>query len=1168
MSQETINKSLQNTLISPLTHDLLWSQFLNTMSYELQNMRDKYSEIKDNWNINKSDKSNLIRIAESFGYTPNLTINNTLSMAKKEIESIPYRIREKTNYLGYNLIFQQNNSLGEIFNYYWNGKKLIKVIDYEKTITNLINSDHYSPFLGIETKKNYSSILNSDTPLLDYTLNGEKQYDPITNLRYYSLDQKIGSSVWKLDIAYMQTPTKHLGIEYFPQNYYCIYTSTLGVAKEGISTYENQIEMSDYYVEKSMTIKINDIVLHTSIEVSDNKEYFVDENGILDINSYFDIKNNLVHLEFNEVPIDYEISVSYNIDLIMTADYFYYLERGMDYNRRCPIIPHSGIFLSVDIASSRGSDFYHPNENNYTVPDLKIKAITASSYNRFITLTNTSRLDNAWDEQGQPSGQSNYILDSLMKWTLDSRTTEKEDLAKNFKYIAYGNKPLNMVNEENNQIFNQNSMIFYYNLNSENYSSTIYDNSSNQINCTVVGDDLKIDSVIDKSLNFNGETYAYSNSSLAIDSSQDYTLGMWFRASSLTDALNGTIFDSFINISFDYINNKLIIDGNEFDCDKNYHFLCLFFDHTTNTVTVYIDNVNCGQFNFTIISSSSVIYLGTDSTMTDNFYGEIDNVWLLAKTITSTQMSYIFENKISIISHMGNRMSYYELSDDEIYNDNDNDNNYLLIQSYIKSMDINNEQTMLKYDASDSANYTYTTRFSPIIPAYFKMNYTNSLGKTVTIKSNEEGIFYNAESGKIITGDINFDKGVWNLTKNTIQSVSQKPIIKIDDPSYGYKKSYSKLYNVDNKNDGTNKWYSSYDVKTQEHGDEIVADGYDVSSSTETTSTFIYKSSDDSSLTDIYSNNEESFYIYVDGEKSSPINIYNVDLDDAQTPLFSKDNGKTLYPTLSDLASTTNQIKAYVDLGESSATTIYSKDGGITMYLDVACSTEKQVKKFYTMIENNRTTFYTLGTSTIGYSNLSFTSIVEKGEEYYSLAFNPMSLVIKTAESDLKSTLTPYYIIYEYNNVYTLDYIKNFQVYVELSAIQLVKSSVKFYFWMTEDGILKKKSATVDAQGGISGDNIDITVSSFDYNTNVLSVTFIAPINSDIIVSYEYYYSLDIDYTKPVIMNYKIQKSTMINEIGLEDENHELLAYMTFPNLEFNAIYNNVSVMFAISKTS
>ena len=161
-----------------------------------------------------------------------------------------------------------------------------------------------------------------------------------------------------------------------------------------------------------------------------------------------------------------------------------------------------------------------------------------------------------------------------------------------------------------------------------------------------------------------------------------------------------------------------------------------------------------------------------------------------------------------------------------------------------------------------------------------------------------------------------------------------------------------------------------------------------------------------------------------------------------------------------------------------------------------------------------------------------------------------------------------YYDIHEYTNVYTLDYIQNFQVSIELSNIQLVKNSIVFYFWMTEDGVLTKKSASVDAQGGISGDNINTLLSSFDYNTNILSVMFYNEVNSDIIVSYEYYHSLDIDYSKPIMMNYKIQKSTMVNEIGLEDENHELMAYMTFPNIEFHTIYNNISALFAIAKSS
>ena len=51
-------------------------------------------------------------------------------------------------------------------------------------------------------------------------------------------------------------------------------------------------------------------------------------------------------------------------------------------------------------------------------------------------------------------------------------------------------------------------------------------------------------------------------------------------------------------------------------------------------------------------------------------------------------------------------------------------------------------------------------------------------------------------------------------------------------------------------------------------------------------------------------------------------------------------------------------------------------------------------------------------------------------------------------------------------------------------------------------------------------------------------------------------------------MNYKTKNSIKINEIGLEDENHELMAYMTFPDVEFNTIYDNLSALFAISKSS
>ena len=112
---------------------------------------------------------------------------------------------------------------------------------------------------------------------------------------------------------------------------------------------------------------------------------------------------------------------------------------------------------------------------------------------------------------------------------------------------------------------------------------------------------------------------------------------------------------------------------------------------------------------------------------------------------------------------------------------------------------------------------------------------------------------------------------------------------------------------------------------------------------------------------------------------------------------------------------------------------------------------------------------------------------------------------------------------------------------------------------------MKKYTAEVNEQGGISGENI--ISGQFNYLTNTLYVNFNEKITSDIPISYNYYYSLDLDYTKPLTMNYKIEKSIRINEIGLEDENHELLAYMTFPNVEFHTIYDNLSAMFAIAKS-
>lgn len=1178
MSQEIINKALQKTLISPLTSDLLWSQFLEANSYELENLRKQFDDIKYNWDINKNDKNNLIRISESFGYTPNLVINNTISMAKREIESLPFRIREKTTYNGYKLIFQQNGFLGETFNYYWNGKKLVKSLDYDSILINLRNSNHYSPFFGITPIKNFSSMINSTDIILDYLVNGEKTYDN-DNIRNYSLDQR-WNPYWKLDTPYTKLPTSHVGIEYFPYTYYCTYHSSLGYASKDISEYSTNISQKNFYIPKSMKIIINDEILDTTITVDNEKEYISDSKGILNPLSYYDTNNGTIYLIFDIIPTDYEISISYDIDIFIASDYFYYLEQGMEYNRRCPIIPHTGVFLTADIAQVRGSDFYYSNEGDYTVHDLKLKAQTVSSYNKYITLSEVSKLDNAKNSEGNPSGKENYKLDDTIKWFLDTSTSATESLIKKFKYIASGNKALPISNEKYSQIFNQTYLLFAYNLNNDNNSELIRDASTNNLNCQIHGDYVKINGIIDKSLNFNGDTWAISDLQLNIDNDKNYTLGLWFNANKTPNTSIECLFDNFINISYNYNNEKIIINNNQFDCSKNTnHFLCININSSSSIATVYVDNIELGTFSISIVSTSNRIYIGIDSLLAEPFYGIIDNLWLIGKSLSEDEMSYIYNNEITVISHMGNRLNYYELSEDEIYDGDD----YTLIQSYVKAMDITDEYVTLNNNDDETENYTFQTNIYPILNPYFEIKYKDNYNRDITIKSNEKGELYNLSSGEIITGNIDYENGICNLAKNTIKSKSQ---YKIAEPN---KQTYANAYNQIIY-DGTisSKWYEHYNESLpqgSQYSDEIVADEYDISTTTSVDKKSLYYADDDtSSAPKPYvweNNNDEKYYVKIENNNmvsNTYIGAYTVNGDSDETVLFSTD-GRTLYPNLSNLINGTNQLHAYFDMGESTGTTLYSLLPSTSsiqvMYLDVKSAvgsvSTKSIRKYYYEIHDENTNAdttiycYTINNGTDYYSDLSFSQQITPSSTIHQCYFNPMETPINSTQTELKLTLKEER--YAYTNLTTIIYISSFSEDITsfLSEhVDIIPNTITFNYWITSNSELVKYTAVVYADGTINGYNI--SSGSFDYETNVLTVNFANKINSDVVTSFEYYYTLDIDTSKALILNYKSEKSIMINEIGLEDENHELMAYMTFPQIEFHSIYNNISAMFAINR--
>lgn len=1165
MLQESINKFFQKNLISPLTTDKLWSQFLEAYSQEFILIHNKFSEIKNTWNIEFKDKDNLIRLAETFGYTPNLTINNSIESIKKEVESVPYRIREKSTYDGYKFIFKQNNYNGEIFSYISDKYKLVKSVDYISTLNNILNSYKYLPFNGVIPTHNENYVDNNNM-MLDYIVE-EDGNEKV----YYYLDQIINPSYWKLDTSYSKIPTKHIGIEYFPKNWANDYTETVGIGELDINVYEINLSYYENYVPNSLKIIINNQRRIISFTNQDDIEYFTDNNILGDC--WYNKSDGKVHIEFNIIPIGFEIAVNYEINYLMDLYHFNYIEKGMMYNKRVPIIPHSGVFLATTISQSRGSDFFYPNNGDYTIPNLKLKARTAFSYDKSSTVTPPSFLDN----NTRGSGLTNYELDTVIKWKLDTKSTNNENLINNFKYISYGNKPLPIINNRYNDIFNVPQILFAYNMNGNNYSSTVEDLSLNANTCNIIGNTERIDGIISKSLKFNGDTYLESTKVSTFTNTNNYTIGMWFNPQSTATTTVEILLHSFIDIKYSNQFEEIWINSSVgTHCKKNTdHFICITLTPKNTTqmnLSIYLDGKFIHTTTINLSSTSFYINIGCNSNHNQKFNGLIDNVWTILKTLNADEIKYIYDNKISIISYMGNKLGTYPLSDLEKYNDPTTKN--MIIQSYIKSMDITEEKSYLNFDDLNKT-YSCTTKF-PILNPYFTLSYyTPWIGgnhelKTLHIDNTGNLIDSN---NNIINGNVDFESGKCLIYKNQIKSKTQEVIKEIESQDYDV------LYLSEN-NEGVT-YSENYNFDNNSPIDIVEADYYSPQDDLDnyTSITEIGKRYDNQSDGFLYRfNDEDSYKIRMDSSASEEpyktVKSYVVNADVEETPLFSTDNGKNCYLSIGVYSPNNNNfnsqnssraydnqhpLKSYIDMGESSNTMIYSigtKDNGFDEF-SLNVNMTRIVEKYTLNTNEGEITGYKLKNEQTYYTNLTFTTIINGTiGEGVRKPFNPMQTSLRISETEID--FEPITTIKKFENTYTKNYIQNFY-YTFTENINV--DSVIINYWINNI----KYDAKIDAYGKIDGEFIS-SESNYDFENQRLYIKFGEDYKSsqNILASYSYKEVLDIDTNELITFNYKTNNSILVNEIGLEDENHMLLAYMTFPNVQFNSIFNNISAMFTI----
>lgn len=240
--KEKLPKSLQINL---------WTQLMDAIEVELLYLKEDIDFLQLLYDVrNLTDVTQLLEIAEQFGYSPDLSLDGSIEFLRSEVLSIIFKIKNKSTYFIYDYIFATAGQIGYVFNVFWNGTKLLKAIDEDEINANLLTYVYPDVFTGF-------------TPLFNFTIfsSGDTYYD--TGLEYDASTRLFA----EYDSSII-TATKHLSIEYIPTELITINTI------EYLMT-SDYLQFLSYHV--LLTKKCTEIP-HIGI----NTAIFMDQTGFFD----------------------------------------------------------------------------------------------------------------------------------------------------------------------------------------------------------------------------------------------------------------------------------------------------------------------------------------------------------------------------------------------------------------------------------------------------------------------------------------------------------------------------------------------------------------------------------------------------------------------------------------------------------------------------------------------------------------------------------------------------------------------------------------------------------------------------------------------------------------------------------------------------------------------
>ena len=261
-----------------------------------------------------------------------------------------------------------------------------------------------------------------------------------------------------------------------------------------------------------------------------------------------------------------------------------------------------------------------------------------------------------------------------------------------------------------------------------------------------------------------------------------FSFGFWFKADDIGSYSSSSaqyLFDfGFMSFWYVYSEEKIhytfgTLSGSFTLPHDQTSQIIIEVENSDSAMRIYVDKVLTVTEDISgeSISGNYYIAVGSDLSGAYCLKGIVDSVWLLNKLLTQDEKDYIYDEKLSIITHLGNQLACYPLDN---YHETIEDNIWLLVQSHVEANDVTSEFGFFADPLKDE--FSGQLNFYPIMPEYFELTIVNGSGDEMALTADSSGQFYIKDTNEYISGEIDFSNGEYTIKRQTTKYMTQKLI--------------------------------------------------------------------------------------------------------------------------------------------------------------------------------------------------------------------------------------------------------------------------------------------------------------------------------------------------------------------------------------------------------